>query len=93
MTSCAEATFFLRNCPGVKMDGITTVFHASGSGAISRPVAVSCSRKVLLPRARGVRLAPRVNGGWPIDLSPLIQAERFFGRGSGGARRMNSAPG
>jgi hypothetical protein len=21
MTSCAEATFFLRNCPGVKMDG------------------------------------------------------------------------
>jgi len=21
MTSCGEATFFLRNCPGVKMDG------------------------------------------------------------------------
>lgn len=21
MTSCAEATYFLRNCPGVKMDG------------------------------------------------------------------------
>jgi hypothetical protein len=21
MSSCAEATFFLRNCPGVKMDG------------------------------------------------------------------------
>lgn len=21
MTSCAEATFFLKNCPGVKMDG------------------------------------------------------------------------
>jgi hypothetical protein len=21
MTSCAEATFFLRNCPGVQMDG------------------------------------------------------------------------
>jgi hypothetical protein len=21
MTSCAEAEFFLRNCPGVKMDG------------------------------------------------------------------------
>jgi len=21
MTSCAEATFFLQNCPGVKMDG------------------------------------------------------------------------
>lgn len=21
MTSCAEATFFLRNCPGTKMDG------------------------------------------------------------------------
>nr|WP_230314309.1 excalibur calcium-binding domain-containing protein [Candidatus Contendobacter odensis] len=21
MTSCEEATFFLRNCPGVKMDG------------------------------------------------------------------------
>jgi hypothetical protein len=21
MHSCAEATFFLRNCPGVKMDG------------------------------------------------------------------------
>jgi hypothetical protein len=21
MTSCAEATFFLRNCPGVEMDG------------------------------------------------------------------------
>ncbi|MCU0805033.1 MAG: excalibur calcium-binding domain-containing protein [Burkholderiales bacterium] len=21
MTSCAEATFFLSNCPGVKMDG------------------------------------------------------------------------
>jgi hypothetical protein len=21
MTSCAEVTFFLRNCPGVKMDG------------------------------------------------------------------------
>jgi hypothetical protein len=21
MTSCAEATFFLRNCPNVKMDG------------------------------------------------------------------------
>ena len=21
MTSCAEATFFLRNCPGVRMDG------------------------------------------------------------------------
>jgi hypothetical protein len=21
MTSCAEATFFLKNCPGTKMDG------------------------------------------------------------------------
>jgi hypothetical protein len=21
MTSCAEATYFLQNCPGVKMDG------------------------------------------------------------------------
>ncbi len=35
MTSCAEATFFLQNCPGVKMGGDNDGILAKDNGVIS----------------------------------------------------------
>ena len=40
MTSCAEATYFLKNCPGVKMDGNNTAFRVSSSGASGSNLSV-----------------------------------------------------
>jgi hypothetical protein len=36
MTSCTEASWFLKNCPGVKMDGNRDGVPANGSGARAR---------------------------------------------------------
>ena len=43
MTSCAEAKYFLQNCPDTKMTETTTAFLARNSGANSVPPYEHCA--------------------------------------------------
>ena len=61
MTSCEEATFFLQNCPGVKMDG-------EGDGVPCE--RQWCGHRLTAPRSVSATIgAMKIRVSWP---SPLL---------------------